>query len=943
MADVPKEIIDVLIAEALGEGPTGIAAVAHVINRRAQLRGETPVEVVTDDGQFSGYKNPGSSVRRSMNDPQVRKEVESIWQGVVSGEVANPYPRADFFHTPSVNPDWANSYERVGQTGNHIFYVSDQSANAPVSQTAPKPAERINRTLTGGQDAYAASQEIRLAPFRYEYSGGTKRNLPVNEALEKQLVDSVTAVYGPDYTVGVMSGGQGEGSAGQTGTRRHGTGVAGDIWVYDPAGNRLSGDDLVPLAQHWLGNDIGSVGFPNNGNSLHLDLIGGKVDGGVPLGSKEGRLWFYGVPNENQRSLLNASLTDGALPKYAFDPAQVARGLIPPGDIPNVVGSMLDVAPKPAIRSGLLGSLKIDGAGPGATAAELAAFRGPARPRPLSERPRGDGQLVGQERGPARSLVDEIGPGTTREEMNAFRGVDKAYPTELTRRPRPDSYAGLERGTPIVRRSDPVRSISDLAAIYEGGGPTRPGSTPVRSIAEMAALYENGGPTRSGQRQIPSMSTSPISYAGQEGAPTSLLATMHQAPAADRRANFTRAADLDNSTINGFTPVTTRDGQKVISVADMLFGDEMTTELPGGTRRRIPSGGLVGEQSEPMPAATAARSGSNRPASLLAALSGDGMAWNAAQDGPTRRVGSILRQQTASVPTNGSYAGQERGEVVRRPNQGNITPSNTPGIFRVAGLNGTAGNVGLPSGVRPDVDIPDFEADWSEPAPTVQRRNEIGAGTNWDEFTGTFGTRQRQELERKPNPFAYVEPPNALANPTQLSQEPSGQTPRFRTVTREQRYENPEYRTWQANQTGQTNAVPLGEVQNFGARDTAVERERRRQEGLNFVATQMPQQWLTRNVEVQVPIEPAATVVKPVVGAAPPVTRPRAQPVAQNIWQNPIQGLLGAIAPQGGPVAGLLGALMPDRRPSDYWLTATGVLDDGISENHRTPSIGAGK
>lgn len=171
----------------------------------------------------------------------------------------------------------------------------------------------------------------------YENSGA-KRNLPVDSNLEKAIADSVLAVYGDGYKASIISGGQGEGSRGTTGSRRHTTKGAADVYVYDPAGNKLSPDELVPLGQHWAGSRMGGVGFPANGQSMHLDLIGGQGPGAIPLQAGEGMIWYYGTPTAAQRK----ALTSGELPKYRVDPQSVAKGLVPPGAIPEVVASELD-------------------------------------------------------------------------------------------------------------------------------------------------------------------------------------------------------------------------------------------------------------------------------------------------------------------------------------------------------------------------------------------------------------------------------------------------------------------------------------------------------------------------------------------------------------------------------------------------------------------------
>ncbi|MSX01587.1 MAG: hypothetical protein F2813_00325 [Actinobacteria bacterium] len=197
-------------------------------------------------------------------------------------------------------------------------------------------------------DEYIADQAVDLSALTYTNQGAL-RNLEVKAELAGAIREAVTAVYGPDYRVEVMSGAQGKGSRGTTGSRRHTTGVAADVWVYSPEGKRLKGDDLVPLSQHWLATKTGSVGFPaKKGQSLHLDLVGGTGPGAVPRNKGEGAVWYYGSPSAAQRKALTSGVK-GTVPTYAIDPAMVKKGIIPKVNIPSV-GSLTDtkrVAPQP--------------------------------------------------------------------------------------------------------------------------------------------------------------------------------------------------------------------------------------------------------------------------------------------------------------------------------------------------------------------------------------------------------------------------------------------------------------------------------------------------------------------------------------------------------------------------------------------------------------------
>lgn len=188
-----------------------------------------------------------------------------------------------------------------------------------------------------GADEYLEDQKIDLSALSYGVTG--TRRQPIKEELARELREAVTAVYGPDYRVEIFSAAQPKGpkgTPGTVGTRRHGTGVAADVWIYHPSGRKLTGDELVPLSQHWLAAKKGSVGFPaKSGQSMHLDLIGGKGPGAVPLGKDEGRLWYYGSPSKSQRTALNAAISKGTTPKYAFAPEVVSKGYIPPANVPQ--------------------------------------------------------------------------------------------------------------------------------------------------------------------------------------------------------------------------------------------------------------------------------------------------------------------------------------------------------------------------------------------------------------------------------------------------------------------------------------------------------------------------------------------------------------------------------------------------------------------------------
>jgi len=359
---VPEEMIDVVIAEAIGEGDIGMAQVAQVMFNRADSRGQTLKQVVTAPNQFEGYDSPGRGVKQSMNNQEIREHVKTLINKVYDGQIAVPYPDADHFHTKDISPKWSRSGKltNTGDLGNHKFYSSPRSRRVAAQRDIPAPTPPTKtaavRDQTEGQrtsaSAYApqptaptspalqaiedAAPGVSRSPFtssgrenieqsresaKLSYNMAGKRNLTPSQHLENEILDAVTDVYGPGYEVSVISGAQQKGkSRGEVGTRRHGTFKAADVFVYDSNGNRVKGDDLVPLAQHWLADGKGSIGFPAKpGQSMHMDLIGGEGEGAIPLktsGPKpEGKLWYYGSPSTAQRNALTAARDNRVGPK----------------------------------------------------------------------------------------------------------------------------------------------------------------------------------------------------------------------------------------------------------------------------------------------------------------------------------------------------------------------------------------------------------------------------------------------------------------------------------------------------------------------------------------------------------------------------------------------------------------------------------------------------
>lgn len=329
-----NDAIDTIISEAVGGGMPGMQAVAYVIANRAREKGISPGEVVRAKGQFSGYYAPGSGTLAAREDNAVRQQALTALNNAITQTVPDPTSGATYFVQKGTTASWAPSMQNAGTIGGNTFYVDPKSKSAATVANAPEPAPASYRptgSVSGNaevQMAYApgatssalstidsaapASSAIPPPPTTsmLTYTNqDAKRNLAVSSTLEDQIKKAVAAVYGPNYSVEIMSGGQGDESRGVVGTRRHTTGAAADIYVKNPDGSRVEGNALLPLAQTWLSDGIGSVGFPSNGQSMHLDLLGGKGSTALPLKGGESNLWYYGDPTSYQRK----ALFDGTL------------------------------------------------------------------------------------------------------------------------------------------------------------------------------------------------------------------------------------------------------------------------------------------------------------------------------------------------------------------------------------------------------------------------------------------------------------------------------------------------------------------------------------------------------------------------------------------------------------------------------------------------------
>lgn len=178
-------LINVLIAEAAGEGAPGMAAVAHAIRNRAIARGQTMADVVRAPHQFEGYSNPGPAAIRAQRNPRVRAQAEAILNGVLTGTIPDPTGGADHFHAVNIAPGWARSMPRTATIGAHAFYRSGRGrptapvlpASAPVPSVAERDVVAVEPKPRGGGLTFRHEGQDRLNPAFADALRGAGANM----------------------------------------------------------------------------------------------------------------------------------------------------------------------------------------------------------------------------------------------------------------------------------------------------------------------------------------------------------------------------------------------------------------------------------------------------------------------------------------------------------------------------------------------------------------------------------------------------------------------------------------------------------------------------------------------------------------------------------------------------------------------------------------------
>lgn len=121
-----KVIAGVIMAEARGEGLIGMTAVAEVISRRAFLKQQTPLEIVTVPYAFSSMRGTTAAkiARRFQKDIGYAKAIKLAHKVCFAPEqFSGITKKATHFDRTGTHAYWTRNKNPVAVIGKHSFYV----------------------------------------------------------------------------------------------------------------------------------------------------------------------------------------------------------------------------------------------------------------------------------------------------------------------------------------------------------------------------------------------------------------------------------------------------------------------------------------------------------------------------------------------------------------------------------------------------------------------------------------------------------------------------------------------------------------------------------------------------------------------------------------------------------------------------------------------------
>jgi len=112
----------ILVAEAGGEGITGMKAVFEVIKTRMNQKHTSMYRVVTERYAFSCYNAYRNNPQRFINKYKTHKFYNTaLW--IVNNHKGNSITSgSNYFHEKTVKPDWSKGVKPTKIIGKHLFF-----------------------------------------------------------------------------------------------------------------------------------------------------------------------------------------------------------------------------------------------------------------------------------------------------------------------------------------------------------------------------------------------------------------------------------------------------------------------------------------------------------------------------------------------------------------------------------------------------------------------------------------------------------------------------------------------------------------------------------------------------------------------------------------------------------------------------------------------------
>ena len=405
--------------------------IASVVVNRAKQLGVSVEDVVSTNQEFNAYNKalpPGAEDYVSMAEQALSYVQEN-----------GPVTNATFYSTPSATDGLPDGLAPEAQTDGHVFFSDPQArsihtakgyvqpnqeltAFAPTTEDkatpfdgilgpslrladpapsgilggvkgggvfSPEDAAPTPRASIPGIDISTMALEDRPAPAMPDvsYDMGPGRPYAPDESVVRTAQLAADSVLGPNSSISLTSGLD---DAKQTGTTRHGTGLAADFTFTDPNGRMLSWQnpadvqklqDIAQAAAAIDGSNIG-LGYANAPHMMHIDNIPasqlspdqdqewgavGNEMAGILADARENKTmpssyWDRVATNVEQTGVMPSLLDRNAL--QAAQPSGIMSALNPASVDPVTQGPDLAAPVHNAVPSGILAGYQAQGIAP---------------------------------------------------------------------------------------------------------------------------------------------------------------------------------------------------------------------------------------------------------------------------------------------------------------------------------------------------------------------------------------------------------------------------------------------------------------------------------------------------------------------------------------------------------------------------------------------------